>query len=189
MNPVCFFIAHFIHQLYVLCCYWDHVQHYFFFILMGLPVVATSLNCRQQQSKPIGSPKALLYHMTNGAHNRLSNLVFASTQSFLIPEPPALVWHGWKYSVWYCSYHKWNSQNYQIFKDHGGSWKGGCYKEFLFRDSKLMQKSTVVKMWSAWPRSLTLCLLLCFVGYGVTATVGGKIFTILQISCLTRGFM
>lgn len=67
------------------------------FILMGLPVVATSLSSRQQQSKPIGSPKALLYHMMDRAHNRLSNLVSASTQSFPVQEPSALVWHGWIY--------------------------------------------------------------------------------------------
>lgn len=57
---------------------------------MGLPVVPASLGSRRQQSKPIGFPEALLYHMMNRAHNRLRDPVSASTQSLLVPVPPAM---------------------------------------------------------------------------------------------------
>lgn len=80
------------------------------------PVVATSLSSRQQQFMPKGFPKALLYHMMDRAHNLLSNLVSASMQSFQVPGQPALVWHGWKYTMWYSSYHKWNAISCQISK-------------------------------------------------------------------------
>lgn len=140
------------------------------FILMGLPVVATSLSSRQQQSKPIGSPKALLYHMMDRAHNRLSNLVSASTQSFPVQEPSALVWHGWIYIYRVILLLPQMKQpKLSNFQDHGGSRKGCCCKEFSFRVSELMQKPIVVKMWSALPRSLTVCLLLCSVGCVVEA--------------------
>lgn len=89
--------------LYVLCCY--HIQHCF---CNGTSCCCHLISSMQQQSKPIGFPKALLYHMMEQAHNRLSNLVSATMQSFPALEQPALVCHGWKYTVWYSFYHKLN---------------------------------------------------------------------------------
>ena len=89
---------------YMIFCCGDNVQHCSCSIPVGLPVVATSLSSRLQQSKPIGSPQALLWpYFITWWIKLIIVWAILCLQHAISPGGSGLVWCGWKYVVRHCS--------------------------------------------------------------------------------------